>query len=291
MRESFRGLLLSRGFQIRLAPKGTLPFDTDATIRRRDSHRRADPRAARSVAEVSPVLGGQLHVPVAARRTVSVDRARRRPDGAGRLRARRRARSRRAQRDRRERPTPARARARVGDTRRVATGYDPQLRALSGAARAAHHRTRALHLLAAEQRAAALPLATLQAMSGAATRDRASLFMVRVRDGADVERVRALSSSAQIPHGDGRSRRRGDRAGRRAPQLLPSARGHPRRGQPRRRISARDDARHRVGERAPRRDRRDARDRCRARTSCSRSCSKATAISSSARRSVSGSGS
>ena len=32
MRASFRELLLSRGFQLRLAPKGTLPFDTDATI-------------------------------------------------------------------------------------------------------------------------------------------------------------------------------------------------------------------------------------------------------------------
>jgi len=33
MRESFRELLVSRGYDIRLAPKGTLPFDTDATIR------------------------------------------------------------------------------------------------------------------------------------------------------------------------------------------------------------------------------------------------------------------
>jgi len=32
MRESFRQLLVSRGFDLRLAPKGTLPFDTDATI-------------------------------------------------------------------------------------------------------------------------------------------------------------------------------------------------------------------------------------------------------------------
>ena len=32
MRASFKNLLLSRGFQLRLAPKGTLPFDTDATI-------------------------------------------------------------------------------------------------------------------------------------------------------------------------------------------------------------------------------------------------------------------
>jgi putative ABC transport system permease protein len=32
LRESFRQLLVSRGFQLRLAPAGTLPFDTEATI-------------------------------------------------------------------------------------------------------------------------------------------------------------------------------------------------------------------------------------------------------------------
>ena len=32
MRASFRNMLLAKGFQLRLAPKGTLPFDTDATI-------------------------------------------------------------------------------------------------------------------------------------------------------------------------------------------------------------------------------------------------------------------
>ncbi|HEY2897623.1 MAG TPA: hypothetical protein VGJ12_10825, partial [Gemmatimonadaceae bacterium] len=32
MRESFRELLLSRGFQMRLTPRGTLPFDTEASI-------------------------------------------------------------------------------------------------------------------------------------------------------------------------------------------------------------------------------------------------------------------
>ncbi len=29
---SFERLLLGRGFQVRVSPKGTLPFDTDATI-------------------------------------------------------------------------------------------------------------------------------------------------------------------------------------------------------------------------------------------------------------------
>src|SRR5215218_1127016 len=50
MRASLQDLLLSRGFQLRLAPKGTLPFDT--------------------VAMISPVLGGQLHVE-AGERTVT----------------------------------------------------------------------------------------------------------------------------------------------------------------------------------------------------------------------------
>jgi putative ABC transport system permease protein len=34
MERSFRDMLLARGFQIRLSPKGTLPFDTEATIAR-----------------------------------------------------------------------------------------------------------------------------------------------------------------------------------------------------------------------------------------------------------------
>src|SRR5882672_6840318 len=62
MRESFRSLLLSQGFQLRLAPKGTLPFDTEATIRDADALLRVL-RARPEVEKVSPVLGGQLHFP------------------------------------------------------------------------------------------------------------------------------------------------------------------------------------------------------------------------------------
>src|SRR5215212_4290567 len=61
MRESFRSLLLTQGFQLRLAPKGTLPFDTDATIPGASiivRRLRENP----DVLAVSPVLGGQLHV-------------------------------------------------------------------------------------------------------------------------------------------------------------------------------------------------------------------------------------
>src|SRR3954467_13261514 len=66
MRESFRQLLLTRGFQLRLAPKGTLPFDTDATI--------ADVAGVVStlrrnpdLREISPVLGGSIHIPIRGR--------------------------------------------------------------------------------------------------------------------------------------------------------------------------------------------------------------------------------
>src|SRR6185436_14061008 len=61
MRESFRSLLLSQGYQLRLAPKGTLPFDTDATIPGASAIIRRLRQNADVVA-VSPVLGGQLHV-------------------------------------------------------------------------------------------------------------------------------------------------------------------------------------------------------------------------------------
>src|SRR5437868_13508691 len=61
MRVSFGSLLLAQGFQIRLAPKGTLPFDTDATIPGVSGIMR-QLLARGDVIAVSPVLGAQLHV-------------------------------------------------------------------------------------------------------------------------------------------------------------------------------------------------------------------------------------
>src|ERR1700693_1669695 len=66
VRESFRQLLLSRGFDIRLAPKGTLPFDTDATIpgvAAITTVLRTNP----DIREISPVLGGSIHIGVGAK--------------------------------------------------------------------------------------------------------------------------------------------------------------------------------------------------------------------------------
>ena len=55
MRESFRDLLLVRGFQLRVAPKGTLPFDSEATIAGA-SELIAALRARPEISAVSPVL-------------------------------------------------------------------------------------------------------------------------------------------------------------------------------------------------------------------------------------------
>jgi putative ABC transport system permease protein len=193
MRESFRSLLLSQGFQLRLSPKGTLPFDTEATIRGADSLV-ATLRARATVGAVSPVLGGQLHFPVAAGAVTStalgIDPA---VQGDYELVA---GRNPSAPDEMVANDAVLRALGRaIGDTVRAASGYDPQLRTLSG--------QRVLRIvgrvrfvyLALDQRAAALPIATLRAMNGAGATDRASLVMVRLRRGVDVERERAALSA------------------------------------------------------------------------------------------------
>jgi len=187
MRSSFKNLLLARGFQIRLAPKGTLPLDTDATIGNAAEIASAL-RAMPDVAAVSPVLGGQLHVPRDGRTVTATalggdaqwqgdyeitdGREPRAPDEIATsddfLRA---------------------ANLRVGDTLSAAAGYDPQLRAFSGMRRLRIVGRAHFLYMAAEQRAVALPLATLQAMQGEAARDRVSFFMVRARQGASVDSV------------------------------------------------------------------------------------------------------
>ena len=189
MRESFRSLLEERGFQLRLSPRGTLPFDTEATIAGA-AELTATLRSLPGVAVVSPILGASIHVPRGAR-TVSafalgIDH---RVQGDYELVEGRDA----------DAPDALVASdgflretgARLGDTLTVAVGYDPQLRVYAGARRlVVAGRARFLYL-AREQRAAALPLATLQAMAGAERHDRVSLYMVRAAPGADVERLRA----------------------------------------------------------------------------------------------------
>ena len=195
MRESFRDLLLVKGYQLRLSPKGTLPFDSEATIddaAATVAAVRADPR----IVAVSPVLGGQLHV-VATPRAVETGAPLatafalglehdvqgdyelldgRAPRAAGEivvsdafLRA---------------------ARVRRGDTLRTAADFDPQLRQFRGRQTLVVVGTGRFFYVPVEQPVAAVPLATLQAMRGGEGRDRLSLLMARVADGTDVEAVR-----------------------------------------------------------------------------------------------------
>jgi len=187
MRESFRELLLSRGFEIRLAPKGTLPFDTDATIPGVGAIT-ATLRANPDIREISPVLGASIHI-LAGNRDVSGSALGIDPSVQGDYELL----------SGRDVTTPdaivandhllSQLGARVGDTLSVAAGYDPQTRTYSGQRKLVVTGRARFIYGAADQSSSAMRRETLEAMGGQA-RDRASLFMVWVRKGANAEQVR-----------------------------------------------------------------------------------------------------
>jgi putative ABC transport system permease protein len=187
MRESFRSLLLSRGFEIRLAPKGSLPFDSDATIPGVGAITTAL-RANPDIREISPVLGASIHILIGGRdvsgSALGID-----PSVQGDYELL-------SGRD----VTAADAivvndyllrqlGARVGDTLNVATGYDPQTRTYSGQRKLVVTGLVKFIYGANDQSSSAMRRETLEAMRPQ-TRDRASLFMVRVREGGNAEQVR-----------------------------------------------------------------------------------------------------
>jgi len=197
MRESFRELLLTSGFQLRVTPKGTLPFDTEATIDHAGdvlAALRADARIDR----VSAIAGGQLHVlatpqrhaanegaPLTTTFALGVD-----PAVQGDYELQRGA----------DITAPDRlvasetflrvANVRVGDTLDVAASFDPQLRTYGGRRRLVVSGVARFLFAPAADPVVAVPLAELQAMRGDEGRDRVSAFMARVRDDAAVEPVR-----------------------------------------------------------------------------------------------------
>ena len=194
MRESFRELLMSRGFEIRLAPKGTLPFDTDASIPDVSAVTETL-RANPEIEAISPVMGGSIHVPVGARNvssaTLGIDPA---VQGDYELLSGEDVHSGDA--------LVAndylidQLGASIGDTLDVATGYDPQTRSYTGQRRLVlTGRVRFLYG-AAEQPASAMRRETLEGMVEPERRNRASLFMVRLRAGADTEQVRGWIAEA-----------------------------------------------------------------------------------------------
>lgn len=187
MRESFRGFIDQQGFQLRLTPRGTMPFDSEATVGGAATllaALRADP----DVARVGPVLGGKHFVTVdtgvVAGFLLGIDPT---AQGDYRLEAGRDL----AAPDEVVVSGPwleATGRA-LGDTVRVAGGYDPQLRRTTGERTLRIVGRGRFQMLAATDRAAAVLLATAQAMGGAERTDRVSVVLVETRDGTDAEAV------------------------------------------------------------------------------------------------------
>jgi putative ABC transport system permease protein len=192
MRESFRDLFLKKGFPLRVAPKGTLPFDTEASIGGALALRHAL-EGGQWITAVSPVLGLTLHhVPSTGPATTvlgfGLDRAVQgdydvirgadmgtRTDGTIGAVA--------------NAPFLARLNRALGDTITLAAAYDPQLRTTRG---------RVTVRLMGEARflytppaaaAVAMPLEALQAIHPEGA-DRVSLFMADVRDTAQIETTR-----------------------------------------------------------------------------------------------------
>jgi len=213
MRQSFASLLGRNGFTIRVSPRGTLPFDTEATIAQARDATVAMRRIA-GVTAVAPVLGATIHVlggpnPVTAF-ALGVDPAvqgdyelleGRDPMAVNALVAS----------DALLRATGAR----IGDTLDVAIGFDPQTRTYTGRRRVTVTGRARFTYLSAEDRAAALRLASVQAMGGADRTDRVSLFMVRTAPNADPEvarlaieralpRVTALSTAGAVAEAERR---------------------------------------------------------------------------------------
>jgi putative ABC transport system permease protein len=187
MRESFGTLLESRGFSIRLAPRGTLPFDTEATVAGASEIVDAVSRHP-DVTAVSPVLGATVHVVSGAQHATAfalgVD-----PAVQGDYQVERGADASKSDRFVANDDFLRATGARLGDSLTLATSYSPQLRSYSGERRLILTGVVRFLYLSRGQPAVALPLATLQAMGGAERSDRASLFMVGVREGVNSDSV------------------------------------------------------------------------------------------------------
>jgi putative ABC transport system permease protein len=199
---SFERLLLGRGYQIRVSPSGTLPFDTEATIPGAAGLRaafRSDP----GVAAVAPLLGASVYaragdslVPLFAYGTDPAEQAIYQPvrgadlvpgDSLGVLLSA---------------PAATRLGLGPGDTVTVVGRLDPQLAAagverrlvVRGVARLLYDFRGQLSLVA--------PLPVVQSLAGVRQDDRVSAFVLRVRSDDEAEpvtaRLRAVHSDLEV---------------------------------------------------------------------------------------------
>jgi putative ABC transport system permease protein len=188
MRENFQGFLLLRGYQLRVAPKGTLPFDSEATIDSAAALVRDIARVS-GVTAVSPVLGAQsqfrmqdstlnaftLGVLPAVQGDYELTAGRDIADSASIVV---------------NAAWLTHSRKQVGDTVTLAVGYDPQLRTVLGEKQVTIRGVARFFYTTTAQPTIAMQLPALQAIGGAPRRDRVSLLMVKAASGTDLESLR-----------------------------------------------------------------------------------------------------
>lgn len=208
MSESFRSLLLTRGYQLRVSPKGTLPFDSEATIDGAGAIVRAL-RANPDIKAVSPSLGATLTIDgsripsaftlglereVQGDYTVEAGTDITRADSVAAAGT--------------SAPLPrivvsqtflTRAGRAVGDTITISSGLDAQLRTSARSSRVVIGGMGRFIYVPGETPVMALDLALLRQLLGPGFRDRMSLAMAESRrsDSASVEAVRAWIATTQ----------------------------------------------------------------------------------------------
>jgi len=200
MRTSFRALLLTRGYQLRVAPKGTLPFDSEATIDGATAIVAAL-RASPQISAVSPTLGTTLSLPESAIPSAFVLGLE--PDVQGDYTLE-------AGTDLApvdgdvvsavvSRTFLERSGHALGDTILAAAGLDAQLRSAARERRVVLTGMGRFFYVPNETPVMALALPTVRSMLGPGFRDRMSLAMAEVRQGdsASVEAARAWIAETQ----------------------------------------------------------------------------------------------
>ena len=200
MSDSFRSLLLARGYQLRVAPKGTLPFDSEATIDGADAIVAAL-RASPDIRAVSPILGATLALPesrIPSTFALGIEPAVQGDytlesghdvvianDAIAHIVA--------------SQTFLTRSGHVIGDTITLAAGIDAQLRTAARTRRVMLSGVGRFFYIPNETPVIALPLPVLRTMLGAGFTDRMSMAMAEVRqnDSAHVELARAWIATTQ----------------------------------------------------------------------------------------------
>ncbi len=216
MTDSFRSLLLVRGYQLRVAPKGTLPFDSEATIEGADRIV-ATLRSMNNIVAVSPVLGASITLPdnplsstfaIGIEPRVQGDYAVESGadlDPGAPLRVHAQGLSTRSLGSQVISAVVSsrfleRSRHAIGDTITIAAGIDAQLREVRTSRRVVIRGVARFHYVPDETPVMAISLGELRALLGNNYRDRVSLVMAQVatNDSTSVESAR-LQIAEAIP--------------------------------------------------------------------------------------------